>query len=113
MQTVFTPLDGGADISIQTGIDTSVYNAGTVTEGRKRHFKIKALGQFENEGYLIADTFDKMHTVIFRSGFYYETKGKKVLAKDNIFELRLKKNQTVVFTKIFYRSSWRFTAAAP
>jgi kojibiose phosphorylase len=101
MQIVFTPLEAAVKISIETGIDTSVYNAGTVTEGRKRHFRVKELGQFNGEGYLIAETFGKADTVIFRSGFYYETNGKRTLAKDNIFELSLRKNQTVIFTKIF------------
>jgi kojibiose phosphorylase len=102
MQIVFTPLSEGIKASIETGIDTSVYNAGTVTEGRKKHFRIKELSQFNNEGYLAVETFSKSHTIIFRSGFYYETGGKKIAARDNIFELRLRKNQTVVFTKIFY-----------
>jgi len=102
MQVVFTPLDKGAKFSIETGIDTSVYNSGTLTEGRKKHFRVKDLGQFNNEGYVIVETFAKSYNVIFRSGFFYETEGKKKLAKDNVFELKLRKNQTVVFTKIFY-----------
>jgi kojibiose phosphorylase len=102
MQVIFTPLDSGIKAFIETGIDTSVYNTGTVTEGRKRHFRIKEVGQFNNEGYLVVETFGKTHTVIFRSGFYYETSGKKIAARDNIFELNLRKNQTVIFTKIFY-----------
>ena len=101
MQIIFTPLDDGAEASIETGIDTSVHNVRTVTEGRKKHFRAKEVGQFKNEGYLIVETFGKLHTVIFRSGFYYETRGKKTAAKDNIFELKLRKNQTIVFTKIF------------
>ncbi|MFB0526130.1 MAG: glycoside hydrolase family 65 protein [bacterium] len=101
MQIIFTPLDNGVEASIETGIDTSVYNVRTVTEGRKRHFRVKELGQFKNEGYLIVETFGKLHTAIFRSGFYYETRGKKTEAKDNIFELKLRKKQTVVFTKVF------------
>ena len=102
MQIIFRPLDDAAQVSIETGIDTSVYNAGTVTEGRKRHFRVKELGQSKNAGYLLVETFGKVHTAIFRSGFYYRTRGKKILAKDNIFELKLRKNQTVTFTKIFY-----------
>ncbi len=102
MQVVFTPLDEGAWFSIETGIDTSVCNSGTVTEGRKKHFRVKELGQFNNEGYVIVETFSKSCNVIFRSGFSYKTEGKKILAEDNIFELKLRKNQTVVFTKIFY-----------
>ncbi|MFH1645057.1 MAG: glycosyl hydrolase family 65 protein [Candidatus Omnitrophota bacterium] len=102
MQVTLTPLDSAVDLSIETGIDTSVHNIGTVTEGRKRHFRVDELGKIKDEGYLVIETFDKRHLVIFRSGFYYETKGKKIFAKDNIFELRLHKNQTVTFTKIFY-----------
>ncbi|HDZ76976.1 MAG TPA: glycoside hydrolase family 65 protein, partial [Candidatus Omnitrophica bacterium] len=102
MQVIFTPLDAGVTATIQTGIDTGVYNSGTVTEGRKKHFRIKEVGQFNNAGYLAVETFSKQHTIIFRSGFYYETKGKKIPAEDNIFELKLRKNQTVIFTKIFY-----------
>ena len=71
MQIIFTPLDDGAEASIETGIDTSVHNVRTVTEGRKKHFRAKEVGQFKNEGYLIVETFGKLHTVIFRSGFYY------------------------------------------
>ena len=102
MQIIFTPLDSRVKASIETGIDTAVYNTGTVTEGRKRHFRVKELGQFKNEGYLILETFDKLRKVIFRSGFYYETLGKKTVAKDNVFELNIRKNQTIVFTKMFY-----------
>lgn len=102
LQIVFTPLDEGGEFSIETGIDSSVYNAGTVTEGRKKHFRVRELGQFRNEGYLMAETFEKLHTVIFRSGFYYETKGKKIPAKDNVFELKLEKSQRIVFTKVFH-----------
>jgi kojibiose phosphorylase len=101
LQVAFTPLEHRANISIETGIDTSVYNSGTATEGRKRHFRVKELGQFNKEGYLIVETFGKLHTVILRSGFYYRTKGKRIAAKDNIFQLKLEKNQTVIFTKIF------------
>lgn len=102
MQIIFTPLDDNADISIQTGIDTNVYNVATATEGRKRHLRIKELGQIKNAGFLIGETYNKQHTVIFRSGLYYETKNKKIFAEDNIFEMKLHKNQTIVLTKIFY-----------
>lgn len=105
MQVIFTSLDAKVDISIETGLDTSVYNSGTATEGRKKHFRVKELGQLNNEGYLVVDTFGKKHTAIYRSGFYYKTKGKCVTAKDNVFDLRLGKGQTVTFTKIFYVNS--------
>lgn len=102
MKISLTPIDGPCEIDIHSGIDTSVSNSGVLTEGRKRHFKIQELGHSKHAGYLAAQTLEKKHTVIYWSGFYYETRGKKVFAEDNIFSLKLKKNQTVTFTKIFY-----------
>lgn len=102
MQIAITPLDDSCEIDINTGIDTSIYNTGILTEGRKRHFKIKELGQYQNAGYLAVETLEKKHMIIYWAGFYYEIDGKKIFAKDNIFRLKLKKNHTVIFTKIFY-----------
>lgn len=102
MQIVLTPLDGACEIDINTGIDTSVHNAGVLTEGLKKHFRVKELGQEKASGYLLVETYEKKHIILYRSGFYYEINGKKTFAKDNIFKLKLNKNQTVIFTKVFY-----------
>lgn len=101
MQIALTSLDSACTIDINTGIDTSVYNAPILTEGQKRHFRIKELGQFQNARYLLVQTLEKKHIIIYWSGFYYETGGRKILAKDSISRLKLKKNQTIIFTKIF------------
>lgn len=102
MQIALTPLDDPCEIDINTGIDTSVSNAGVLSEGRKRHFRVVELGQSKNAGYLAAQTLEKKHNIIYWAGFYYETGGRKTFARDNIFTLELKKNQTVIFTKLFY-----------
>jgi len=101
IQIALTPLDGDCLLDVNTGIDTSVYNAGILTEGRKRHFRVKELGQSHNAGYLVIETLEKKYTIVFWSGFYYGLNGKKIFAKENIFRLKLKKDQTVIFTKIF------------
>jgi len=101
MQIALTPLDAGCLLDIATGIDTSVSNAGVLSEGRKKHFRIRGLGQYRNAGYLITETFEKKYIIVYWAGFYYHLDGKKVAATDNIFQLRLKKKQTVIFTKIF------------
>jgi kojibiose phosphorylase len=101
MQISIAPLDGPCEIDINTGIDTSVSNVGVLTEGNKRHFRIKELGQSQDAGYLAVETLGKKHTIIYWSGFYYETNGKKVFARNNIFSLKLRKNQAIVFTKVF------------
>jgi kojibiose phosphorylase len=102
MQISLTALDGPCEIDLNSGIDTAVSNAGVLTEGQKRHFRTKELGQAQNAGYLAVETLEKKHTVVYWAGFYYEIGGKKIFAQDNIFSLKLKKNQTVTFTKIFY-----------
>jgi len=101
MQIALTPLDAACALDINTGIDTSVSNAGILTEGRKKHFRIKELGQHKGAGFLVQETFEKKYTVVSWAGFYYYINSKKVLSKDNIFSLKLKKNQTAVFTKVF------------
>lgn len=101
MQVILTPLDADCTIDVQTGIDTSVYNSGTLTEGNKKHFRIKELGQRSNAGYLVTETFEKRHTLVYWSGFYYEYRGKKIYAKDNVFKVKVKKDESIVLTKIF------------
>ncbi|MCD6133388.1 MAG: glycoside hydrolase family 65 protein [Deltaproteobacteria bacterium] len=101
MQIALTPLDSACEIDINTQIDTSVYNGPILTEGQKRHFRIKELGQFRNAGYLLVQTPEKKHTIVYWSGLYYEINGRKILAKDSILKIKLKKGQTIIFTKIF------------
>ncbi len=102
MQIAITPLDDNCEMDIDTGINTSVYNTGVLSEGRKRHFRLREVGQAKNAGYLAVETLERKHVIIYWSGFYYQTDGKKIFAKSNFFKLKLKKNQTAVFTKIFY-----------
>jgi len=102
MQVALTALDSSPTIDINTGIDTSVSNAGMLSEGRKKHFRIWELGQHRNAGYIVCDTFEKKWTIINWAGFYYTINGKRKVAKDNVFQLKLKKNQTAVFTKVFF-----------
>jgi len=101
MQIAITALDSGCTLEINTGIDTSVFNARILSEGRKKHFRVRELGWSRNAGFLVAETLEKKQPVVYWSGFYYETNGRKVYAKENIFRLKLRKNQTVIFTKIF------------
>ncbi|MFH1868124.1 MAG: glycosyl hydrolase family 65 protein [Candidatus Omnitrophota bacterium] len=102
MQIVLNALDEDCAIDVDTGIDMSVSNAPILSEGSKRHFRVRELGQRDKAGYLAIETLEKKHIIIYWSGFYYEVDGKKIFAKDNIFKLRLKKDKPVVFTKIFY-----------
>ena len=102
MQIVITPLDTSCVLDVNTGIDTSVFNAGVLSEGRKKHFRIKEVGQHKNAGYLAVETLEKKHTIIYWSGFYYKLGNKKIFAKENIFRIKLNKGQKIVFTKVFF-----------
>ncbi len=106
MQIALTPLDSECVLDVNTGIDTSACNTGAVTEGSKRHFRVRELGQDNNAGYLVAETLQKKYGLIYWSGFYYQAGTKKTYAKDNIFQLKVKKGQTVVFTKVIHLSSY-------
>ncbi len=101
MQIVFTPLTSSVTLDINTGIDTAVFNATILSEGRKKHFRIRELGQAHNAGYLVVETFERKHPVVYWSGFYYEIGKKKFYRPENIFRLKVRKNQSVIFTKIF------------
>ncbi|MFZ6017321.1 MAG: hypothetical protein ACOYU0_06940 [Nitrospirota bacterium] len=48
------------------------------------------------------ETLEKRHIIIFWSGFYYESGGRKIFAKDNVFSMHLKKGKTALFTKVFF-----------
>ena len=109
MQIAFTPLDGEAIVDISTGIDVSTMNAGILSEGKKKHFRVKELSQENHAGYVAVESLQRKHVVICWSGFYYETSGDKQFAKDNVFQLRIKKNQTVTFTKIFFIKHFPYT----
>ncbi|MFH1783605.1 MAG: glycosyl hydrolase family 65 protein [bacterium] len=101
MQVVFTPLDEGVTAFVETAADTSVFNAGTVIEGKKKHFRAREVSHKKSQEYLAVETLEKLHTVIFRGAFYYETGGRRAVSRDTLLQLKLRKGQTVVFTKIF------------
>ncbi|GAI14700.1 unnamed protein product, partial [marine sediment metagenome] len=101
-QIMVASQDCDCTLEIHTSIDTSVTNEGMLTEGRKTHFNVKDIGQEKNAGFLVVETLEKKHTIVFWSGFYYEINGKKVYAKDNMLELNLEKGKPVIITKIFH-----------
>ncbi len=102
MQIALTALDDDCKVDVHTNIDTSVSNAAIISEGRKKHFRVCQLGQHDNAGYLVIETFAKKFTVVYWSGFYYQINNKKIFAKDNVFQIKIKKGQQITFTKIFY-----------
>ena len=102
LQIMLTPLDCDAQIELQTGIDISVFNRGTVTEGNKKHFHIKEMAFEDYADYKVVETLERRFQIIYRSGFYYKIgRNKKTYGANNVLTLTLKKGQSAVFTKIF------------
>ncbi len=104
MRIVLTPLDHDVKIEVQTDIDTGIHNIGALTEGQKKHFIIRDLERDDNTNYLVIDTLEKTHRIIYRNGFYYTIGNKKIYAQDNFVHLKLKKEQSVVFTVVCHIS---------
>ena len=104
MRIVLTPLDQDVKLEVQTGIDTGVYNAGVLTEGRKKHFILRNLEREDGANYRVIDTLEKTNRIIYRNGFYYKIGKKKTYARDNFVHLKLKKKQSVLFTVVCHMS---------
>lgn len=102
MQIILTPLDDDAEIELQGGLDVTVHNKGSVTEGNKRHFQATELAREDHSDYRVVETLERHQQVIYRCGFYYSIGRKKTYVSGNVLKLKLKKKQTVVFTKIAY-----------
>ncbi|MDD4939767.1 MAG: glycosyl hydrolase family 65 protein [Candidatus Omnitrophica bacterium] len=104
MQIMITPQDAPCTLDVITQIDTSVSNSGILSEGRKQHFCVREVGRSRSDeaAYLVVDICHGRYCVIFWAGFWYKTDGRKIFSKENVFRLKLEKNQTAVFTKIFY-----------
>ena len=91
--------DNDVTLELQTSVDTSAHNVGVITEGHKRHFKIREVAQEEHSGYWAVETLEKRRIVILRSGFYYVIGGKKTYAPDNVLSLKLKKRTPFLLGK--------------
>jgi kojibiose phosphorylase len=101
MRVVFTALDGPATIIVQTTIDTSITNKGVLTEGRKRHFQIMRITREKDINCFRAQTFESKISIGFADSFQISDGKREYTTKERTVRLKLKKGQTVVFTKIF------------
>jgi len=101
MQVYFTSLDAATDITVQTTVDTSVTNTGMLTEGRKRHFQVTEVSKPKNLHYLCVETFEKKILLSYASKLIVERNGKRVATPKRVLRFKIKKGETISFTKIF------------
>ncbi|MFH1381042.1 MAG: glycosyl hydrolase family 65 protein [Candidatus Omnitrophota bacterium] len=101
MRIYLTALDSQASLTIQSGVDTSVVNKGVLTEGRKKHFYTTNVSAEKNISYVEVQTFQKNISIAYGSHLSVISKDRKFDVSEPTFKLKLKKGETVCFTRIF------------
>jgi kojibiose phosphorylase len=107
MQIHFTPLDGDADILVETFVDTSMTNKGILSEGRKRHFEVNKFISTKTMDYVGIRTFQKKISVGYANYLKIGHNGKKYATGEKVMRFYVKKGDTITFTKIFAIHSTR------
>lgn len=110
MQVCLTPMDSGANITVESAVDDGIRNKGIVTEGRKKHFHINEFNKFGPINYLCVKTFDKdiliSYATILKMYFNYKT----TTIPHRVFHMHVKKGETVCFTRYFsIHTSWHIS----
>lgn len=101
MRVLVTPLDGPATLEVESYVDDSVTNKGTLTEGDKMHFITKEKCTAGKTNYLSDVTFEHGHILAYATQMRVR-KGKSETAQTREkFTVRAGRNQTVCFTKYF------------
>jgi len=101
MQVYVTPLDEAVTLTVQNLLDLSVTNVGFLTEGNKKHFRIKDVSQFDTGEYLAVQTLEKNIVVAYGKSLIVEKNGNKRFAKNVTTQVKLQKNQTARITIIY------------
>jgi kojibiose phosphorylase len=100
MEVEFTPLDEDMTISVQTAIDTSVYNKGTITEGRKKHYQINDVVTDKTLTYTCVETFEDKLNVAYASVLEICRKNRCRRVSERAMNILVHKGETITFRKI-------------
>jgi len=101
MHVNLTASEAAADLSVEAALDLSVWNSGTVTEGRKKHWRIRDVSHSRGIEYVRIAGLDEGYSVAFATAVVILQRGKRQMAKDSHFRIRLRKGETVSLTKVF------------
>jgi kojibiose phosphorylase len=102
MRVYITPLDDDCILTVQDNINISVRNKGVLTEGRKKHFQIKEVRNEHSVNYISAKTQQSNVSFTCATSLQVRQRSKTFYAPDQSFDIRLKKNETLALSKIFY-----------
>ncbi|MFQ5852108.1 MAG: glycoside hydrolase family 65 protein [Candidatus Binatia bacterium] len=101
MQVYLKALEGGADLSVEAALDTWVWNSETVTEGRKKHWRIcEVLHERGMEYVRVSGLDDEQFFIAFATSVTASLDGRPLPARDSVLRIHLRKGQTVCLTKI-------------
>ena len=107
MEVEFTPLDEDMTINVQTTIDTGVYNRGTITEGRKKHYQINDVIADKTLNYTCVETFENKINIAYASSFEICRKNRCRKVAERAMNILIHKGETVTFRKIIAIKSTR------
>lgn len=103
MRISLTSLDDAVTLDVRSAVDASVSNEGLVTEGRKRHFSLQEVAHRGGARYLCVRTLGQGTQLAYASQLTVRQGGRTraVPGIDHAFRIRLRKGETVRFTKVF------------
>jgi len=103
MRIYLTPLDGPCDVFVEHQINLDTFNKGILTEGTKRHIKIMEFSKEMNSRarYFRTETYEYETSISYASILDIDLGSKKIKENHRTFGMKLKKGQTVCFTKYF------------
>jgi len=102
MRIYLKALDKPARIIVQDTIDDSITNIGDILEGRKRHTQLVDVSTVGDLNYLCVKTFTHKIWMAYSSFLAVARgSGEMVGTLNKIFNMSLKKGESVTFTKIF------------
>jgi len=102
MRIWVTALDAPIILTIQDNINTSVRNKGVLTEGRKKHFQINEVRSEKSINYVCAKTQETSILLSCATHLTVSHGNREYSAPDQSFDIRLKKGETLILTKVFY-----------
>lgn len=102
MRIWITPLDAPIILTIQDNINTSVRNKGVLTEGRKKHFQVNEVRSEKSINYVCAKTQETAILLACATHLSVSHSNREYSAPDQSFDIRLKKGEGLVLTKVFY-----------
>lgn len=101
MEVHITSMDAAMTLNIQTTIDTSVFNKGVLTEGRKVHFQPYEVTRKDDIYYLAVRTFENQTLIGYAGALEICRKNRCRLVAERALKLRIKKGETLTIRKFF------------